>query len=846
MFTLRMVWRELRAAWGRLLFFFLCVAIGVGAIAALRSVIQNVREALVREARVLTAADVVFSTNRPWPDDTRALVDAAIARAPVRQRVEVVELATMVRPADESRAVARMAELQAVDRGYPLYGQLVLRDGQAFDHALLDRQGILVRPELLVQLGIAVGDQVRIGNGTFTIRGVIETEPGRRAGMFSLGPRVIIARSDLEATGLLAFGARARFAILMKVDEAGIEPLVEGVREQFKGSFVTARSYRSTEDRLGEDLRVAENYLSLIGFVMVVLGGIGVWSVTRVFIGQRIRSIAVMKCLGATSRQILGIYVAQVATLGLLGSLLGLVLGAVALRFLPGGLFGLDKLEARLTPQASVQAVAVGVLVSLLFALVPLLEVRRVRPLWLLRDESARTSLGGRLRHIDWAQWGTVVVVGLALALVASWQAASLKAGLIVSIGLLVITMALFATSAAVVRAVRPLRRTRIFALRHAVLSLARPGNQTRVILLAVGLGTFFILGVRLVQGTLLEQFSLDLRPDAPDMFLLDVQQDQAADVERVVAATPGATGLRLIPVLRARVTGVRGAMAKVDGVEGVQGRQGLGREFVITYRDALEANETLLEGSMWASSPDGMAEVSIEESLRRNAGLQMGDIVRFDVLGRVIEARVTSIRNVNWNDVRSGGFMFVFRPGPLEKAPHGFMGVLRAPDTPEARARLQRDLVAAHANVSAVDVREVVKAAQGILGNVTLAITAVGGLALFSGVLIVIGSVAMTRFQRLYESAILKTLGATPRTITAMVALEYLGLGALGGLVGALGALALSWAVSHYLFDMAWHPAPGTVAAGVVLTSLVVGLVGVLASLDVVRRRPLAVLRAE
>ncbi len=841
-----MVWRELRAAWGRLIFFFLCVAIGVGAIAALRSVIQNVRTALVKEARTLTAADVVFSTNRPWPADALAKVDAAIARAPVRERVEVVELATMVRPADEAKAVARMAELQAVDRGYPLYGQLVLRD-QAFSPALLDDGGVLVRPELLVQLDVNVGDQVRIGNGAFTIRGVIEQEPGRRAGMFSLGPRVIIARAALEQTGLLQYGARARFAILLKVDEAGIDPLVTGVRDQFKGSFVSARSYRSTEDRLGEDLRVAENYLSLIGFVMVVLGGIGVWSVTRVFIGQRIRSIAVMKCLGATSRQILGIYVAQVATLGMLGSLLGLALGAVALRFLPGGLFGLDRLDARLTPQASVQAVAVGVLVSLLFALVPLLEVRRVRPLWLLRDESARTSLGGRLRQIDWAQWATVAAVGVALALVASWQAASLKAGLIVTIGLLVVTGVLFATSAAVVRLVRPLRRSRVFALRHAVLSLARPGNQTRVILLAVGLGAFFILGVRLVQGALLQQFSLELRPDAPDMFLLDVQRDQAADVEKVVASTPGARALRLIPVLRARVTGVRGATSSVDGVEGVQGRQGLGREFVVTYRDTLEANETLVDGdALWPSAPGSMPEVSIEESLRRNAGLQMGDVVRFDVLGRVIEARVTSVRNVDWNDVRSGGFMFVFRPGALEKAPHGFMGVLRGPETADGRARLQRDLVAAHGNVSAVDVREVVRAAQGILQNVSLAISAVGGLALFSGVLIVVGSVAMTRFQRLYESAILKTLGAPPRTITTMVALEYLGLGFLGGLVGALGALALSWAVSRYLFDMPWRPAPGTVVLGVLLTSLLVGAVGILASLDVVRKRPLGVLRAE
>ncbi|MBA2354902.1 MAG: ABC transporter permease, partial [Acidobacteria bacterium] len=415
MFTIRMVWRELRASWGRLVFFFLCVAIGVGAIAALRSVIQNVRDTLLKEARVLTAADVVISTNRPWPTDVRGRVDAAIARAPVRQQVEIVELATMVRPEDERKAVARMVELQAVDAGFPMYGQIGLR-GQPYRSALLDDHGTLVRAELLVQLDIAVGDRIRIGDSSFQVRGVIETEPGRRAGIFSLGPRVLISRAYLEETGLLAFGSRARFAILLRMDEAGIDPLVTTMREQFRASFVTARSYRSTEDRLGEDLAVAENYLSLIGFVMVVLGGIGVWSVTRVFIGQRIRSIAVMKCLGATSRQILGIYVAQVATLGLLGSLLGLVLGALALRLLPGGLFGLVNLHARLTVPASAQAVAVGVLVSLLFALVPLLEVRRVRPLWLLRDDTSRSSLGGRLKRIDWVQWGTVALVGLALA----------------------------------------------------------------------------------------------------------------------------------------------------------------------------------------------------------------------------------------------------------------------------------------------------------------------------------------------------------------------------------------------------------------------------------------------
>lgn len=846
MFTLRMVWRELRASWVRLAFFFLCVALGVGAIAALRSVIQNVRHVLVSEARVITGADVVVSTSRPWVPEVRAELDALIDEAPVTRQLEVVELATMVRPDDPEKPAARMAELQAVDDGFPVYGALTLEGGRAFSHELLRDRGVLVRPELLVQLDVNVGDLLRIGEQAFEIRGVIASEPGRRAGMFSLGPRVLIDRADLQDTGLLAFGARARFMMLLEVDEAGITPLVDTIRGGFRERFVNARSYRSTEDRVGDDLRVAENYLSLIGFVMVVLGGIGVWSVTRVFVGQRIRSIAVMKCLGATSRQILAVYATQVATLGLVGSLLGLAMGWLTLRVVPIGLFGIEGLEVSLTFGAALQALAVGVLVSLLFALVPLLEVRRVRPLWLLRDESARTSLGGRLPRVDVVQWTVAAVVVLALAGVASWQAASWQAGLIVSVGLVVVTVVLALVATLVIRLVRPLRHARVFALRHAVLSLGRPGNQTRVILLAVGLGAFFILGVRLVQGSLLSEFSLDLQKDAPDMFLIDVQRDQTEDVQRILRGAVGDSPIRMLPVLRARVVSVRGRDDDVSSAEAVQGRQGLGREFVITYRDHLEVNETLLEGEFWADDASSLPEVSIAESLQRNAGLQMGDIVRFDVLGRVIEAQVTSIRNVNWNDVRAGGFMFVFRPGILEDAPHSYMGIVRGPEVPADRARLQRDLVLAHPNVSAIDVREVVQAIQGVLANITLAVTVVGGLALFSGVLIVVGSVAMTRYQRLYESAILKTLGAPPRTITAMVAFEYLGLGALGGLVGALGAVGLNWSVSRYLLDITWEPGPLTVAAGVALTAVVVGVVGVGASLDVVNKRPLGVLRAE
>jgi putative ABC transport system permease protein len=300
------------------------------------------------------------------------------------------------------------------------------------------------------------------------------------------------------------------------------------------------------------------------------------------------------------------------------------------------------------------------------------------------------------------------------------------------------------------------------------------------------------------------------------------------------------------VPVLRARITGVRGGAVNLDGVEDVRGRGSLAREYVITYRAALEANETIVGGTFWPPEPSSVPEVSIEEGLHRRFGIAIGDMVRFDILGRSVEARVTSIRQVEWSDTRAGGFMFVFRPGTLERVPQTYLGILKGPSDPTARAALQRDLVGRFANVSVIDVLEVAQTVERVLGNVTLGITVVGAVALLSGLLIVVGSVAMTKFERLHDAAVFKTLGASSRTMAAMLCVEYGALGLLAGLVGALGATALSWAVARRVLDIRWWPAPATAAVGVVATAAVVAVVGVVASLDVLRRKPLSILRAE
>ena len=276
-----------------------------------------------------------------------------------------------------------------------------------------------------------------------------------------------------------------------------------------------------------------------------------------------------------------------------------------------------------------------------------------------------------------------------------------------------------------------------------------------------------------------------------------------------------------------------------------MRGQGSLAREYVVTYRNRLEANETVI-GGVFATATTGQPEVSIEESIHKRFRIDVGDTVQFDVLGRRIEARVSSVRRVEWSDARTGGFMFVFAPGALEQAPQTYIAIAKGPADAAARARLQRDIVAAFPNVSAIDVRDVAQRVEALARNITLAISIVGGVAVFSGLLILVGSIAMTKFQRLHESAVFKTLGATTMTVASTLATEYATLGALAGAVGATASMGLSWFVCRQILDVPWAPLPGLVTGGIVAAVALVGTLGVVSSLDVLRRKPLAVLRSD
>ncbi len=498
------------------------------------------------------------------------------------------------------------------------------------------------------------------------------------------------------------------------------------------------------------------------------------------------------------------------------------------------------NLSYDLQPGAVAQGLALGLLVSVLFSALPLLRIRRIRPNMLLRE----VEQDAPARRLDLLRGAVAIGVLAGLAFITSWQAGSLRVGVVFLAGLGLTALVLYAAAWALILLVRRARGLGTFAVRQAVNSMHRPGNQTRVIVMAVGLGAFLVLSVQSLQSSLLDEFDVARRGNLANMYLIDVQKDQVEGVRELVGRTPGARA-DLIPTVRARIAAVNGKEVDLEAAGARRERGQLGREYVVTYRPRLEYNETIVAGQFWDETPSAEPEVSIEEGLRGVGGIDVGGNVTFDIQGRKITARVTSVRHVDWRNSRTG-FIVLFRPGALENAPQTFVGAVDGPTEEPERSRFQRAIVDRFPNVSVIDVADIVRGVGRILSNITLGVSFIGGFVFLSGALILVGSIAMTKFQRVYEAAVLKTLGARRRVLLSIMLAEYGLLGLVAGLVGAAAANGLAYAVSRYVFEIDWTFAPSLNVIGVAATILLVSAVGALSSLDVLTKKPLSILRAQ
>ncbi|MBX7220283.1 MAG: FtsX-like permease family protein [Blastocatellia bacterium] len=840
-FVFRMALSELKASWRRLILFFLCIAIGVGSIVSLRSLIHSVNTSVTLEARSLMAADIEISSRREWTPAQWALIEPILAGTVGVVRNQVLETPTMCRPVTEGTDITARVELRGVEAGYPFYGTITLADGTVFSHDLLRNHGIVAQPGLLFQLQAKVGDWVKIGATPFQIRGVIQDDPGSGLTAFSLGPRVLVDRKDLTESGLFTYGTRGRFRLLLKVPEAAVQPLNEKLKQALKTELVAIKSFRESQDQLNAQFTQVENFFSLAGLIVLILGGIGVSSVIQVFIAQRMKSIAVLKCLGSSSRGILGIYLTQVALLAVTGCAFGVGLAFVTVWLVPK-YFLTDfpiAIAFRVTRAAVVQGFGVGLLIAFLFSIVPLLEIRHIKPLLLLRGETSQPAI-----RFDWLRWVTSLLVVAGLVAVAAWQAGSFRVGAYFLAGLAGTGLVLLAVSWLLITGLRGMRVLPVFVLRQGINNLYRPGNQTRVIVLSTGLGVFFIMAVNLIQQNLLTEFNFTLLQNASDMFLIDIQPDQQHPVFELLSQASPAK-VELVPTLRARLVALNGAPIELESLKSEAERNRLGREYTITYTDKLGPNERIVAGTFWDRTPSPEPEVSVEEALYQSTGLKVGNTLTVDVLGRKITARISSLRKVDWRNSRTG-FVILFRPGVLESAPHTFIAGIKGPAEAAGRTRLQAEIVRRFPNITVIDVLDILQRSKAIINGFTLAISFIGGFVFLCGVLILVGSIALSKLQRRYETAILKTLGAQRNTIFLIACVEYGILGLLAGLVGSGAAVGLAWAVTVKILKISWHWLPATNLIGVLATVLLVVLVGIVSTVDVVLKKPLGVLRSE
>ena len=839
-FIFNLTRREIRSSWQRLLFFFLCIALGVGSVVALRSLIQNLTRAVGTDARALMTADIeVSSTNDFTPTDVSKIETAVADSGIVDGRNEAITTSSMARAADPSNPNVKMVELKGIEPPFPLVGSFELEDGKPFDFALLSDNGAVVAKILLEDLAVNIGDRIRIGEGEFQIRGVFDQEPGGTSG-FRLGARVFIEKKAFDDAGITRNASRVRRRILYRTTDNPTE-LVGRLRETLKGTTINVQSYRETQENLGEQFARTENYLSLTGLLILVLGGIGVWNVARAFVEQKRKSVAVLKCLGASGGKIITVYLLQILTLGLVGSLFGVVLAQLGLWLVRWQLT--ETLPENMTYGVNLSTVAqgiiLGVLISFLFSALPLLQVRNIKPKLLLRDEN-----NSSLRRLDLTKWliGAFSLVGL-LGL-AVWQAGSLRVGAFFLGGLGAASIVLYLTALILTKALRRMRGFGPFAVGQAINSLYRPGNQTRIILLAVGLGAFVVLAVQSLQSNLVREFDFTRNGRLPSMFFVDIQRSQIDNLARLIDARIGETA-QAIPTVRARISHVNGEAFDFASRETRQQQGQIGREFAVTYRPNLDENETVINGAWWPEEPGEVPEVSVEEEMAKRLNVAPGDSVTFDISGRKVTVRVANIRRLDLRNTRTA-FVFVFRPGILEKAPQTFAATVLKRVGATDRQRLQREVLDTYPNVQIFDVVDIVAAVQKLVSNFVLAISFVGSFVILSGILILIGSIALTKSQRIYENAIMKTLGAKRPTLMAILLAEYGLLGLLSGLIGASFAVLMSFAVSRYMLDIEWEFDLVLTLFGIAATTVIVMIVGTAASFDVLFRKPLATLRSQ
>jgi putative ABC transport system permease protein len=800
-----MAWRDSRRQRKRLLLYMTAISLGTAALVSITSFGDNLRDGIHNQAQSLLGADLMVRARDTIPDDleaTFANFDAEKAR--------LAEFASMALfPQSEAAgrsAFTRLCIVRAMRGGFPWYGDFITQPAEALS-GFRAGDGVLMDESLMIQAGAKPGDSVQVGGATFTLLGAILEIPGESdaSGMFA--PRVYIPYAEMEAAGMLNFAFRVRYKAYFKFAERDAQKAAEeALKPHIKAYNLRKETNASRAARVERNLDGVIKFLNIVGFMALFLGGIGVAGAVHGYIRQKLRTAAVLRCLGLLPRDVMAIYLMQVSALALIGAIIGAVLGVGVQTGLPqvlGDFLPVD-VDVAVSWPGIAQGLATGVITAMIFAMFPLLDVRRVAPLAALRS----ASTGGKPQRDPW-RWLLYLLIVAGVSAFAFTHSQNWTHGLALTVAFFVAFGLLTALAFGLMAMVRKFLPAMLpYVIRQGLCNLYRPNNQTRLLMVCLGLSTFLLTTLYLTQHNLIDQFSRKSTIHKPNLILINVQPDQREAISAFLESREMPT-MDMIPIVPMRLKAVNEtsidelqAAAKAKGKgKGRHRRWALRHNYRSTWRAETVDSEEILRGE-WVSSYDGEGPipVSLEESIAGELKVDVGDSLTLEIGEGEQTVTITSIRKVDWYRLEPNFYM-VFPPGSIDGADSNTVVTTRAADA-EANARFQVDVVAEFANVTVLDVAMALRSIDSFLNKAMFAVRFMAWFSLITGIVVLISSLSVSRYQRLRETMLLRTLGAARRQLLIIAASEFVLLGSLAAVAGVGMAVLGSWGLAHFMFQ--------------------------------------------
>ena len=840
-FIWKMAWRDSRSSRRRLLLFSISITLGIAALVSIGSFRHSLARAIDDQARSLIGADLVVSSTRAFRAEDEELLHS-LGEPQARE----VRFATMASFPKSNGT--RLANVRALGGDFPFYGPMETAPPAA---AREFRQGgqAIVEESLLLQFHAEVGDPIKIGESQFTIAGALKKMPGEASAAGSFAPRVYIPLQNLADTQLLKTGSIARYRAYVKFPEnADVEARIEMLGPQIKRLGMEYDTVAQRKRDLGTSLENLYRFLNLVGFISLLLGAVGVASAIQAHLQQKTKTGAILRCLGLSAAGTVSIYLVQTAAMGLFGAGFGAVLGVGLQRIFPRILMSFLPLaiSTSIAWRPIVVGVFIGFFICILFALPPLLRFRRLSPLRVFRAAMEVEPASRKRDPILWLVYFAIVagITGFSIAQTDTW-----KRGLVFA-AVLFLAVGIFAGVAKllIIGIRRFFPHGWSFVLRQGLANLYRPNNRTLLLTLSLGLGTFLLLDLYLTREVLLAQFTSVGTKDQPNIFFFDIQPDQRAGVAEIVRAS-GMPVIQEAPIVTMRLAKVKGRKT-TDILLDPQRKTPeweLEREYRTTYREQLTDTEKISAGK-WIGRvdyhPGDIVPISLDGDIAKDLGTKIGDELVFDVQGILIKTKLASTRTVDWKRFQTN-FFVVFPAGVLENAPTFHVLVSRVP-SPADSAKLQNAIVAKFPNVSAVDLTSVIQTVDSILSKVALVIRVMSLFTVGAGVIVLASTIWSGRYQRLQESILLRTLGASRMQIWKILCAEYFLLGLFASLTGIVLAVGASWGLAKFVFKLGYAPSVWPLFVTAAAVSFLTVAVGLIASRGVGSAPPLEILRAE